>query len=116
MREYGVQAHHPGRLIERGGLNQCYLVLAECLSDEIEAVRQRCIAKASFSTLAPAMVAVMVFSGLTNSICALARADAMAAIVGLDLCMSGLRLQEVKSHRAGLRAFSADSVPGGFLG
>src|SRR5215218_2331209 len=62
------------------------------------------------------MVAVMVFSGLTNSICALARADAMAAIVGLDLCMSGLRLQEVKSHRAGLRAFSADSVPGGFLG
>src|SRR5215213_3909149 len=57
MREYGVQAHHPGRLIERGGLNQCYLVLAECLSDEIEAVRQRCIAKASFSTLAPAIVA-----------------------------------------------------------
>src|SRR5690349_18451002 len=62
------------------------------------------------------MVAVMVFSGLTSAIWALASADAMAAMLWLDLCMGDLRLQQVKAHRARFGALAADAMPDGFLG
>src|SRR5947199_3439305 len=62
------------------------------------------------------IVAVKDFSGLTSSACALAKAAASAATDSLDRGMGGLRLQEVKAHRAGFRAFGthpmADSLPG----
>src|SRR5665213_3580581 len=62
------------------------------------------------------MVAVLVFSGLTRAICALASAEAMAAMLSLALCMDGLPLQHVKAHRAGFGPLAADAMPDGFLG
>src|ERR1043166_8537413 len=62
------------------------------------------------------MVAVMVFSGLTRAISALASADARAAMLVLDLCMGNLRRQKVKAHRARSGALAADPMPDGLLG
>src|SRR5262249_52471861 len=62
------------------------------------------------------IVAVRDFSGLTNSACALAKADASAATESLDRRMVGLRLQDVNGHRARLRAFGSYPMPDGFLG
>src|SRR5438874_8471236 len=57
------------------------------------------------------MVAVSDFSGLTSSIWALARAPAIAPMVSLQRCMTGLHLHEVKTHRTGFRALGADPMP-----
>src|SRR4051812_9268490 len=62
------------------------------------------------------MVAVSDFSGLASSIWALARAPAIAPMVSLDRGMTDLRLMEVKTNRAGSRAFGPDSMPNGFPG
>ena len=68
-------------LVDRGGLHHGDLVLAERLAHEIEA-RSRAVRSESF-VRSPAprrssrMVAVMVFSGLTRTVCALAKAEAM---------------------------------------
>src|SRR4051812_7234122 len=59
----------------------------------------------------------MVFSGLTSTVCALAKAEASAAMLSLDLCMSGLRLdQDVKAHGTRFGPLSADAMADGFLG
>src|SRR3954453_16003698 len=56
------------------------------------------------------MVAVSDFSGLASSIWALARAPAIAPMVSLQRCMTGLHLHEVKTHRTRFRAFGADPM------
>src|SRR4051794_8185603 len=62
------------------------------------------------------MVAVSDFSGFCNSIWALASAPAIAPMVSLDRGMTGLRILEIKTSRAGSRAFGPDSMPNRFLG
>src|SRR6266404_619427 len=52
------------------------------------------------------MVAVRDFSGLANSICALASAPAIAPIDSLQRCMTDLRHLEIKADGAGLAAVS----------
>src|SRR5260221_12816471 len=62
------------------------------------------------------MVAVSDFSGLASSIWAFARAPAIAPMVSLQRCMTGLRLHEVEAHRARFRAFGPNAVPDRLLG
>src|SRR5438128_2648964 len=62
------------------------------------------------------MVAVSDFSGLASSIWALASAAAIAPMVSLEHGMTGFRLLEIKTNRAGFRAFGPDAMPNRFLG
>src|ERR1700722_6992917 len=62
------------------------------------------------------MVPTSVFSGLTSSPCALARAAARLAIEALDRCMVLLRGKNVKADGSGLRALGPDAMPDGLLG
>src|SRR5437588_9060044 len=62
------------------------------------------------------MVAISDFSGLVSSACALARAAAIAPIVSLDRCIAFLRPDDVKAHRAGLRALGLHPMTERFLG
>src|SRR6516164_3379589 len=64
----------------------------------------------------PAMVAVSDFSGLTRCACAFASAAARAANDSLDRCTGGLRVENVKAHRARFRALGPHAVPDCFLG
>src|SRR5580704_7217222 len=56
------------------------------------------------------MVPTRDFSGLTSSICALARAAARLAMPSLDRCMIILRLEEVEADGAGFRALGPYTV------
>src|SRR5262249_26719063 len=51
-----------------------------------------------------------------SSVCALARAAASAATDSLDRAMARLRLQEIKAHCPGFRAFGAHPMADRFLG
>src|SRR5437660_59644 len=62
------------------------------------------------------MVAVSDFSGLASSIWAFASAPAIAPMVSLERCTTGLRLHEVETHRTRFRAFGPDAVPDRLLG
>src|SRR5580704_17378050 len=56
------------------------------------------------------MVPIRDFSGLTSSICALARAAARLAMPSLDRCMMILRFEEVEADGAGFRALGPDAM------
>src|ERR1700724_2717624 len=62
------------------------------------------------------MVAETDFSGLVSSACALASAAAMAPMDSLDLCMAGLRVEKIETHRAGLRSLGPNPMSDRFLG
>src|SRR5215470_6940552 len=62
------------------------------------------------------MVAVSDFSGLTSSICALARAAAMAPIDSLERCICGLHFEQIEADGSGLRALGADAMSNRLLG
>src|SRR4051812_42248671 len=62
------------------------------------------------------IIAVSDFSGLASSICALASAPAIAPMVSLERCMTGLRLMEIEADRPGFRAPGPYPMPEGFLG
>src|SRR6476660_444459 len=62
------------------------------------------------------MVAVSDFSGLASSICALARAPAIAPIDSLERCMTDLRHLEIKADGARLGSLGPNAVPNRFLG
>src|SRR5580704_12159491 len=61
------------------------------------------------------MVAVSNFSGLTSSICALAKAAAKLLMDGLDRCMVGLRGEKIKADRSRLRALGTQAMADGLL-
>src|SRR5690242_13566292 len=56
------------------------------------------------------MVAVMVFSGLTSAVCALASAAAIAAMLSLDLCMGCLHIRAAFGGRIELDHIEADGA------
>src|ERR1700730_18950741 len=62
------------------------------------------------------MVAVSDFSGLVSSIWALASAPAMAPIVSLQCCITGLHGMEFQTDSAGFGAFSAHAMATCFPG
>src|ERR1019366_10206062 len=62
------------------------------------------------------MVAVSDFSGLAISIWALASAPAMAPIVSLQRCITGLYFMELKTDGAGFGAFGPHAMANGFPG
>src|SRR5713101_5436171 len=62
------------------------------------------------------MVALSDFSGLVSSPWALASAAAMAPMVSLERCISGLHVQKVEADSTGFGALGAQAVPGGLLG
>src|ERR1700694_4879237 len=62
------------------------------------------------------MVAVSDFSGLASSIWAFASAPAIAPIVSLERCMTGLLLIEIKADGAGFGSLGPDTMPDGLLG
>src|SRR5437868_1548068 len=62
------------------------------------------------------MIAVSDFSGLASSIWALASAPAIAPMVSLERCMTGLHLHEIEAHRSRLRALGTDPVPDRLFG
>src|ERR1700676_3838126 len=57
------------------------------------------------------MVAVSDFSGFWSSICALASAPAIAPMVSLERCMTGLQLHEGKTDRTRFGALGPDAMP-----
>src|ERR1700686_284074 len=62
------------------------------------------------------MVATRDFSGLTSSACAFAKAAARLAMDGLDLCTAALHAEDIKAHRARLRALGTNAMPDRLLG
>src|SRR4051794_17801117 len=62
------------------------------------------------------MIAVSDFSGFASSIWALARAAAMAPMVGLERCISHLLIEELKAHRTGLRTLGPQPASARLLG
>src|ERR1700722_19128932 len=62
------------------------------------------------------MVPIRDFSGLTSSICALARAAAKLAMHSLDRCMIILHFEEVEADGAGFRALGPDAVTDRLMG
>src|SRR5262249_49603017 len=64
----------------------------------------------------PRIVPVSDFSGLMSSVCALARAAANDATDSLDRGMACLRLQDIKAHCSGFRAFGSHPVADRLLG
>ena len=55
------------------------------------------------------------FSGLTSSICALAKAAAKLLIDWLDRCMIGLRNDNIKADRARFGPLGAETMADGLL-
>src|SRR4051812_1233027 len=64
----------------------------------------------------PGIVPTSDFEGLDRSSCALARAAAIAAIDGLELCMRPSDLRNVEADRSGLRALCSHATAEGLLG
>src|SRR5664279_5814461 len=62
------------------------------------------------------MVAVSDFSGLMSSICALASAVAMAPMVSLERCMTGLHVKQVKADGTGFGTLGAQAMADGLPG
>src|ERR1700691_356934 len=62
------------------------------------------------------MVPIRDFSGLTSSICALARAAARLAMHSLDRCMIILHFEEVEADGAGFRALGPDAMTDRLMG
>ena len=62
------------------------------------------------------MVAVSDFSGLASLDLGLGQRAAIAPIVSLQRCMTGLHVKEVKTDGAGFGALGAHAMADGFLG
>ena len=111
--------NEPRLLVDRGGLDGRDLVPAETFADDIKPTRQRRVAKGLVAFARESgerMVAVSDFSGLASSVCALASAPAIAPIVSLERCMTGLRLEQIEADGAGFRALGANAMAGRLLG
>src|SRR5260221_13068001 len=62
------------------------------------------------------MVAVSDFSGFSSSIWAFANAPAIAPMVSLERCMTGLRLVEIKTDGTGFGALGPNAMPDRLFG
>jgi hypothetical protein len=87
----------PRFLVESCGLNCRDLVPTQALAHDVETAGHRKVRCSSRNgePIAP----VNDFSGLVNSICALASAAAIVPIDSLERCIVGLRLIELKADR-----------------
>jgi hypothetical protein len=102
MGERGGEADKPRLIVDICRLDGCDLMTAERLAHDLEAARERRIAKGLIMIARMArMVATSDFSGLVSSTCALARAAAIEPIVSLDRC-TVLLSEEMKADRARL--------------
>ena len=90
-------------LVDRCGLYGGNLMPPEALSDQLKPICQRRVAEAAiaFAREGERMIAVNDLSGFTSSICALASAPAIAPMVSLERCMTGIRLMEIETYGTG---------------
>src|SRR5215510_1982260 len=93
----------------------CWPSVLRTMSSPLESGAYRKLRSPSPGRPVP-IVAVSDFSGLMSAAWALARAEASAATLSLDRGMGGLRLEQIKAHRARFRTLSFHSVTGGFPG
>src|SRR6266568_9398339 len=93
----------------------CWPRALRTMSSPLESGAYRNVRPPSPGLSAP-MVATSDFSGLESSVCALASAAASAAIESLDRCMGSLRLEDVETDRARLRAAGPDPMADRLLG